>query len=216
MYYEDNDADGYGVSIGAEFCQDPGFGYVLNNTDCDDSQNSVYPGAPEICDEFDNNCNGQTNEGLQTTVYYVDNDGDTYGQGSAGDFCSDPGIGYSLNNTDCDDDNAAAYPGAPEILNNGVDENCDNTDNYMAINENEMSNFSVQPNPSNGIFTLVFPTNVKQLQLQLLDLNGKILNSQQLNGAKVELNYASLSEGIYLLQISSAFETKTVRISIVK
>jgi hypothetical protein len=79
-----------------------------------------------------------------------------------------------------------------------------------------MSNFSVQPNPSNGIFTLVFPTNVKQLQLQLLDLNGKILNSQQLNGAKVELNYASLSEGIYLLQISSAFETKTVRISIVK
>ncbi len=216
MYYEDNDADGYGVSIGAEFCQDPGFGYVLNNTDCDDSQNTVYPGAPEICDEFDNNCNGQTNEGLQTTVYYIDNDGDTYGQGSAGDFCSDPGIGYSLNNTDCDDDNAGAYPGSPEILNNGVDENCDNTDNYMAVNDTEMSNFSVQPNPSNGIFTLVFPTDVNQLNLQLLDLNGKILNSQQLNGAKVELNYASLSEGIYLLQISSAFETKTVRISIVK
>lgn len=216
MYYEDNDSDGFGSSLGAEFCQDPGFGYVLNNTDCDDSQNSVFPGAPEICDEFDNNCNGQTNEGLQTTVYYVDNDGDTYGQGSAGDFCSDPGIGYSLNNTDCDDDNAAAYPGAPEILNNGVDENCDNTDNYMAVNETEISNFTLQPNPSNGIFNIVFPTVVKQLIVKLLDLNGKTLNSQQINGSSVELNYSNLSEGIYLLQISSGVETKTVRISIVK
>ena len=216
VYYEDNDNDGFGVAFGVEFCQNPGFGYVLDNTDCDDSQNSVYPGAPEICDDFDNNCNGQTNEGLPTTVYYIDNDGDTYGQGSAGDFCSDPGIGYSLLNTDCDDDNAAAYPGATEILNNGVDENCDNTDNYMSIHENEMSNFKVQPNPSNGFFTLTFPTEVNQLNLQLLDLNGKTLNSQQLNGSNFELNYPNLSEGIYLLQISSIFETKTVRISIVK
>ena len=216
IYYQDSDNDGYGVAFGVEFCQNPGFGFVLNNTDCDDSQNSVYPGAPEICDDFDNNCNGQTNEGLQTTVYYLDNDGDTYGQGSAGDFCADPGIGYSLLNTDCDDDNAAAYPGATEILNNGVDENCDNTDNYMSILENEMSNLNVQPNPSNGFFTLTFLTDVKQLNLQLLDLNGKTLNSQQLNGSKFELNYSSVSEGIYLLQISSISETKTVRISIVK
>ena len=216
IYYEDNDNDGYGVSFGAEFCQNPGAGFVLNNADCDDSQNSVYPGAPEICDDFDNNCNGQTNEGLPTTVYYIDNDGDTYGQGSAGDFCSDPGIGYSLLNTDCDDDNAAAYPGATEILNNGVDENCDNTDNYMSVSETVMSNFKVQPNPSNGIFTLTFSTDVNQLNLQLLDLSGKVLNSQQLNGSNFELNYPNLSEGIYLLQISSVFETKTVRISIVK
>lgn len=216
VYYADNDNDGYGVAFGAEFCQNPGVGFVSNNTDCDDTESSVYPGAPEICDDFDNNCNGQINEGLQTTVYYIDNDGDTYGQGSAGDFCSDPGVGYSLLNTDCDDDNAAAYPGATEILNNGVDENCDNTDNYMSILENEMSNLIVQPNPSNGFFTLTFPTDVKQLNLQLLDLNGKTLNSQQLNGSKFELNYSNVSEGIYLLQISSIFETKTVRISIVK
>jgi hypothetical protein len=216
MYYEDNDSDGFGVAIGAEFCQDPGFGYVLNNTDCDDSQNSVYPGAPEICDDFDNNCNGQTNEGLQTTVYYIDNDGDTYGQGSAGDFCSDPGIGYSLNNNDCDDDNAGAYPGSPEILNNGIDENCDNTDNYMSVNDSEMANFSVVPNPSNGVFKLVFPMEVKQMNLKLLDLSGKTLTDQKLEGSKFELDYSTFSEGIYLLQISSGFETKTVRISIVK
>jgi hypothetical protein len=216
VYYADNDNDGYGVAFGAEFCQNPGVGFVSNNTDCDDTESSVYPGAPEICDDFDNNCNGQTNEGLQTTVYYIDNDGDTYGQESAGDFCSDPGVGYSLLNTDCDDDNAAAYPGATEILNNGVDENCDNTDNYMSIHENEMSNLNVQPNPSNGIFTLTFPTDVKQLNLQLLDLNGKTLSSQQLNGSKFQLNYSNVSEGIYLLQISSISETKTVRLSIVK
>jgi hypothetical protein len=86
----------------------------------------------------------------------------------------------------------------------------------MSIHENEMSNLNVQPNPSNGIFTLTFPTDVNQLNLQLLDLNGKTLSSQQLNGSEFELNYANLSEGIYLLQISSISETKMVRLSIVK
>lgn len=82
---------------------------VLNSDDCMDDQVTVYPGAPEICDDFDNNCDGDINEDLTFVVYYIDNDGDTYGAGSAGDFCNDPGIGYTLDNTDCNDDDASLY-----------------------------------------------------------------------------------------------------------
>ncbi len=63
-FYKDVDGDGYGdpnnsISIS---CTPPA-GYVRNNLDCDDSDATVYPGAPELCDGKDNNCNGQVDEG---------------------------------------------------------------------------------------------------------------------------------------------------------
>ncbi|MGV3630724.1 MAG: MopE-related protein [Bacteroidota bacterium] len=129
VWYEDADGDFYGNTDNFEVgCTYTFASAVLNDDDCNDGEPGIYPGAPEICDEFDNDCDGQTNEGLTTTVYYIDNDGDGFGQGSAGDFCSDPGIGYVLNEDDCDDDNAGAAPGNFEVPGNGVDENCDGLD----------------------------------------------------------------------------------------
>jgi hypothetical protein len=107
----DNDGDGF-----------------FNDVDCDDFDPSVYPGAPEICDGKDNDCNGLVDENLATTVYYIDNDGDGFGGGSAGDFCSDPGFGYTLISGDCDDNNPNINPGAFDIPDNGIDEDCDGVD----------------------------------------------------------------------------------------
>ncbi len=62
-FYRDADGDGYGdpnVTIQASSVPT---GYVSNNTDCDDTHATVYPGAPELCDGLDNNCNGQIDEG---------------------------------------------------------------------------------------------------------------------------------------------------------
>lgn len=66
-YYRDEDGDGFGN--GAEFittCQPldpPPFGYVTNPDDCDDFDNSSFPGAFETpCDGIDNNCNGDDDE----------------------------------------------------------------------------------------------------------------------------------------------------------
>lgn len=57
-YYADADGDGFGnPAVSMDACSQPS-GYVLNNTDCDDTRSAVYPGALEICDGLDNDCNG--------------------------------------------------------------------------------------------------------------------------------------------------------------
>ncbi|MBX7108650.1 MAG: T9SS type A sorting domain-containing protein [Chitinophagales bacterium] len=58
-YYADADGDGYGSSSAAVqlFCSDPGSGYSLNHDDCDDLLASVHPGAADICNNIDDNCN---------------------------------------------------------------------------------------------------------------------------------------------------------------
>lgn len=203
MYYEDNDNDGFGAGTGIEFCANPGAGYAMNNNDCDDSQPSVYPGAPELCDGFDNNCNGETNEGLPTTIYYYDNDGDTFGQGVAGDFCANPGAGYVSNNLDCNDANPGIYPSAPEILNNGIDENCDNTDNYAALSESKLDGFKVFPNPSNGSFYVVFPIEMKSVNAQLIDLSGKELRNFQLQESHEQVDFSAVEAGIYIFKLTT-------------
>jgi subtilisin family serine protease len=73
---------------------------------------SSYEADELSCDGLDNDCDTQTDEGL-TTTYYLDSDGDTYGDlGNTVDQCSLP-TGYVLDNTDCDDGDANIYPGGP-------------------------------------------------------------------------------------------------------
>ena len=130
-YYADADGDGYGdPAVSAQACTAP-VGYVSDNTDCDDTRNTVYPGAPEICDGLDNNCNGSTDEGVLNT-YYADTDGDGYGDPAVSTQACTAPVGYVSNNTDCDDTNNSIYPGAFEICGNGIDEDCDGSDAICA------------------------------------------------------------------------------------
>ncbi|MCB9295772.1 MAG: BspA family leucine-rich repeat surface protein [Lewinellaceae bacterium] len=111
----DNDCDGTiddGLSIDAD-----GDGFTApgscsgSGDDCDDTNSSIFPGAPEICDGVDNDCDGTIDDGLS---FDVDGDGFT-----APGSCQGSG-------DDCDDNNSSIYPGAPEICD-GVDNDCDGT-----------------------------------------------------------------------------------------
>jgi hypothetical protein len=122
-FYRDADGDGFGnPSLTTQACSAPA-GYVANNTDCNDANAAVYPGATEVCNGVDDDCDGQIDEGVQST-FYRDADGDGFGNPSlTTQACSAP-AGYVANNTDCNDANAAVYPGATEVCNN-IDDDCD-------------------------------------------------------------------------------------------
>ena len=65
LFYEDNDLDGYGQpGSGFYTCPDPGPGFCKNANDCDDSNPDIYPGAPELPNGIDDNCNFAVDEGL--------------------------------------------------------------------------------------------------------------------------------------------------------
>jgi hypothetical protein len=83
-------------------------GYSVCEGDCDNTNNTVYPGALEICDGLDNNCNTAIDE--TPPSWYLDGDADGYGAGTATASCTSPGPNYVSNNTDCNDSNAAINP----------------------------------------------------------------------------------------------------------
>lgn len=103
-FFEDTDGDGFGDAMSSVFACTAPVGYVADNTDCDDSDSSINP----------------------NTQWYADIDGDGYGSYIYTTQCSDPLIaGVVILGGDCDDDNAAIYPGSTELCGNGIDDDCD-------------------------------------------------------------------------------------------
>jgi hypothetical protein len=121
-FYRDADGDGYGnAAVTVAGCAQPA-GYVSQAGDCNDADAAIKPGAVEICDGKDNNCNGSVDEGC--TFYYRDYDNDTYGNALVKITATTPPTGYVSNNTDCNDSSASIRPGATEVCGNGIDDNC--------------------------------------------------------------------------------------------
>ena len=127
-FYLDEDGDGFGVNDTIEACAAPD-GYTDNSDDCDDSTDAVNPDALEICDGLDNDCDAAIDDqdsGINPdllTTYYLDSDGDNYGDPDANADLCDITEGYVTNAEDCDDDEATVHPDADEVCD-GIDNNC--------------------------------------------------------------------------------------------
>jgi len=114
VYFEDSDEDGYGDDNSTtNSCSGAPEGYTDIGGDCDDENSDINPGTTETCNNTDDNCNGETDEGLSTTTYFADNDSDGFGNDSMTiDSCGIAPEGYVTLGGDCDDDNNTIYPGA--------------------------------------------------------------------------------------------------------
>ncbi len=137
VWYVDYDGDGYGgLRLTRDACDQPP-GYVADNTDCDDLDASANPGADEVCDGVDNDCDGAVDEpgALDEGTWYADADGDGFGDASISAVSCEPPSGFVADDTDCDDGAALVNPDAAEACN-GVDDDCDgSTDEAGAVGE---------------------------------------------------------------------------------
>ena len=120
-WYADADADGVGGDLRQEACEAP-FGHVAETGDCDDHDRSVRPGAEEVCDEADQDCDGTVDEGVQT-LFWLDEDGDGWGGDSSVEACEAP-FKHAERGGDCDDHSPLANPAAQEGCD-GIDNDCD-------------------------------------------------------------------------------------------
>ncbi len=127
-WYMDGDTDGYGDPATTITACSALPGYVADGGDCDDSDDTIHPGAAELCDSVDTDCDGLTDDPDSTDAltWYADVDADTYGDPAVSTTaCSQPS-GYSADDTDCDDSSAGSYPGADEYCD-GDDNDCNGT-----------------------------------------------------------------------------------------
>jgi hypothetical protein len=122
-WYADADADEYGAEAYTKRSCDPPSGYVSDATDCDDSEGEVNPAATEICNEIDDDCDGDIDEDV-LSEWYLDADSDGYGTGTAVEACAAPTSAYVADDGDCDDTDTDYNPGATEGCD-GEDYDCD-------------------------------------------------------------------------------------------
>ena len=126
-WYSDSDGDGYGDAGSVTVACEAPAGAVGDSTDCDDGAAAVNPGADEVCDEIDNNCDGNIDEGAAFgSSWYADSDGDGYGDPASETIACEAPSGSVADRTDCDDSSAAVSPGGEERCN-GIDDDCDGT-----------------------------------------------------------------------------------------
>ncbi len=119
----DPDADGLGSGCDDD---DDGDG-ALDLDDCEPLDPTRFPGAPEVCDGVDDDCDNTADDGLVAT-WYPDLDEDGFGTdaNNAGEVTCAPQAGWVAVAGDCDDADDAVNPDATEVCND-LDDDCDDT-----------------------------------------------------------------------------------------
>ncbi|HJN73978.1 MAG TPA: putative metal-binding motif-containing protein [Myxococcota bacterium] len=122
--YVDGDGDGYGAGDEQWTCEAPS-GSSDNADDCDDGDALQFPGADEVCNGEDDDCDSEIDEdAIDATTWYADGDGDGFGSAGLSEDACDAPSGFVEDDTDCDDGDADTNPDADEYCD-GHDDDCD-------------------------------------------------------------------------------------------
>jgi hypothetical protein len=132
LFYVDADRDGYGLDDWTQtFCAgEPPDAFAALGGDCDNYRPEVYPGAVELCNRRDDDCDGEVDENAIEVPLFPDADGDGY-YSSDEYFSGDtvmgcvPYKGYAAEGGDCQAKIPEINPGAEEVCDDAYDEDCD-------------------------------------------------------------------------------------------
>jgi MYXO-CTERM domain-containing protein len=105
--------------------------------DCDDNNAAVKPGGAEVCDEIDNDCDGivDNDDALGAATWYSDADNDGFGDPAVSTTACAQLDGTTDDATDCNDTDSASFPGAIEVNDDGIDQDCDGQDAIAEVDE---------------------------------------------------------------------------------
>ncbi len=127
VWYRDEDLDGFGAGSSITTCA-ASDGYTHAGDDCDDTDGAIYPGAEEVCDVEDNDCDGAIDDDdadiADQTTWFRDADGDLYGDADDAVLLCFAPDGYVADDLDCDDTDLAVSPAAGEVCDT-LDNDCD-------------------------------------------------------------------------------------------
>lgn len=201
-YYPDNDGDGFGNPLLDTLSCGMPPGYADNHLDCDDTDPDINPLAADICNGIDDNCNGAIDEDAPFVAWFADADADSFGNPLADSLaCAQPS-GFVPDSTDCDDTNAAIYPGAPETLN-GLDDNCNGIiDEGLALADISAPAISLYPNPCSGLLYCNYAGT--PIDMVLRNVFGQSLWMQTGVTGPLQIDISGLAAGVYILQCSSS------------
>ena len=206
-YYHDFDSDLFGnESIYIYSCTDT-VGYVLNNLDCIDENPFVNPSVTiDLCNTIDDNCNGLIDENATFEMFYVDADGDGFGNIEIDSISCADVAGYVSGSTDCNDADSSIYPAASELLN-GIDDNCNNLiDEGLGLITSAINVIKIYPNPTKTYVTISYQDPSKEYSIIIYTITGDVINKYESVFGEIIINLSGLSSGVYLIETSVDFD----------
>ena len=211
------------------------------DTDCDDSDAAINSSATEVLyDGIDNDCNAATldtvdadGDGENSDTDCDDLDNSTYSGAAANDsttacMTDADGDGYgdvdgTTAGTDCDDSDSMVNPGATEIQNDGIDNDCDpsTTDTLSFENHSGLIAIKLYPQPFKDFITISLPEQlqISSLEIKIYDLNGRLIINQtkSVNQQTIVINgLSNLQNATYFMFITNSEGKETIVKQILK
>ncbi len=173
-FHEDQDGDGWGAEgSGSDRCE-AGDGWVDNDQDCDDTDEAIYPGAEELCNERDDDCDDEIDEDAGTT-WYADGDYDGYGDPDVSTTACEQPDDHVADDSDCDDTSAGVHPGATDLCN-ATDDDCDGSVDedvkagWILVSIDTADGYVYEVDPATAALTVIAPVDDGSILINSMDV----------------------------------------------